>query len=75
MAGIKKQEEKVYSANWGGIRKGAGRPFGSTGSYKEVIRNKQIALRVSDTEKQQLEERAKAENLTVSKYIYKILFS
>lgn len=60
----------------GGKRRGAGRPFGSTGAYKkpEKVLSVQVAVRLTQGEKSALEERAVAEGLTVSKYIHKVLF-
>lgn len=57
-------------------RRGAGRPFGSTGAYKkpEEVLSVQVAVRLTQGEKAILEERAAAEGLTVSKYIHKVLF-
>lgn len=56
---------------WGGKREGAGRPVGTT---IENALSVQVAVRLTENEKKQLEERAKAANLTVSKYIHKLLF-
>lgn len=61
--------------NWGGKRAGQGRPKGTTGAYKEVTKNFQVAVRLTESEKKELEERAEAEGLTVSKYIHMLLFS
>lgn len=58
----------------GGKREGAGRPFGTTGAYKEIKKDLQVAVRLTAEEKRQLEERAAAENLTVSKYIHLLIF-
>lgn len=57
-------------------RRGAGRPFGSTGAYKkpEDVLSVQVAVRLTQGEKAVLEKRAAAEGLTVSKYIHKVLF-
>lgn len=57
-------------------RRGAGRPFGSTGAYKkpEEVLSVQVAVRLTQGEKAVLEKRAAAEGLTVSKYIHKVLF-
>ena len=75
MAGTKKDTEKEYSSNWGGKRTGQGRPKGSTGAYKENPKNLQVTFKLTADEKSQLEERAKKEGLTVSKYIHGLLFS
>lgn len=61
--------------NWGGKRPGQGRPKGTTGAYKEVTRNLQVAVRLTAEEKAELERRAEEAGLTVSKYIHQILFS
>ena len=58
----------------GGKRSGAGRPKGTTGAYKEVTRDQQVAVRLTADEKQTLEARAAAASLTVSRYIHDILF-
>lgn len=57
-------------------RRGAGRPFGSTGAYKkqEDVLSVQVAVRLTQGEKAVLEERAAAGGLAVSKYIHKVLF-
>ncbi len=59
----------------GGKRNGAGRPKGTTGAYKEVTRDQQVAVRLTADEKRTLEERAAAASLTVSRYIHSILFA
>lgn len=74
MAGTKKSPEKEYSPNWGGKRAGQGRPKGTTGAYKENPKSLQVAVRLTAEEKKQLEERAAAENITVSRYIHRVLF-
>lgn len=58
----------------GGKREGAGRPFGSKTTNEENALSVQVAVRMTISEKAQLEERAKKENLTVSKYIHEKLF-
>jgi len=60
--------------NWGGKRPGQGRPKGTTGAYKKVTKNLQVAVRLTAEEKAELEQRAEEAGLTVSKYIHKILF-
>ncbi len=57
----------------GGKRVGAGRPKGTTGAYKEVTRNLQVAVRLTEDEKKRLEQLASESGLTVSKYIHKLL--
>ena len=57
----------------GGKRTGAGRPKGTTGAYKEVTRNLQVAVRLTQDEKARLEQLAAESGLTVSKYIHKLL--
>ena len=74
MAGTKKESDREYSQNWGGKRARQGRPKGSVGSYKEVTRNLQVAVRLTPAEKSLLEELATDEGITVSKYIHKKLF-
>lgn len=74
MAGTKKDSEKEYSPNWGGKRAGQGRPKGTTGAYKEVTKNLQVAFKLTADEKKQLEERAANAGLTVSKYIHQLVF-
>jgi len=74
MAGTRKDSTREYSQNWGGKRPGQGRPKGSVGSYKEVTRNLQVAVRLTPAEKSHLEELATDEGITVSKYIHKKLF-
>ena len=61
--------------NWGGKRPGQGRPKGTTGAYKEVKKNLQVAVRLTAEEKTELEKRAADAGLTVSKYIHQILFN
>lgn len=58
----------------GGKRSGAGRPKGTTGAYKKVTRDRQIAVRLTADEKRTLEARAAASGMTVSRYIHDILF-
>lgn len=74
MAGTKKDSEKEYSSNWGGKRAGQGRPKGSTGAYKDVTKNLQVAFKLTAEEKKLLEERAKKNGLTVSRYIHRLIF-
>ncbi len=74
MAGTRKESGREYSSNWGGKRAGQGRPKGSTGPYKEVSKNLQVAVRLTPDEKSLLEELASNEGITVSKYIHKKLF-
>ena len=57
----------------GGKRAGAGRPKGTTGAYKEVTRNLQVAVRLTEEEKARLEQLAAESGLTVSKYIYRLI--
>lgn len=56
----------------GGKREGAGRPNGTT-IQKEDALCVQVAVRLTQSEKQRLEEAAKECGLTVSKLIHKIL--
>ncbi len=58
----------------GGKREGAGRPKGTTGAYKEIKMDVQVAVRMTAAEKEALEARAEAAGLTVSKYIHSVLF-
>ncbi len=55
----------------GGARKGAGRKLLDS----EKRRSVQIAFRVTEKEKQELEVRAEKKNLTLSKYLYTVLFN
>ena len=59
---------------WGGKREGAGRPCGSSTVAKENALSVQVAVRLTVDEKKILESRAALENLTVSRYIHKMLF-
>lgn len=58
----------------GGKREGAGRPFGSRSVPEDNALSVQVAVRLTAAEKAELERRAAAERLTVSRYIHKILF-
>lgn len=40
----------------GGVRKGAGRPKGTTGAYKEIKRNKQITIMLTENEMELLKK-------------------
>ncbi|MCR5046117.1 MAG: hypothetical protein K6A42_06040 [Treponema sp.] len=62
MGANKKESGKEYSSNWGGRRPGQGRPKGATSVSKE-------------SEKTELERRAKEAGTTVSKFIHSLLFS
>lgn len=46
-----------------------GRPFGSTGAYKEVKKNETLCIRVTPEEKEKIQELADKEGLPVSKFI------
>ncbi len=59
----------------GGKREGSGRPVGSKSVTEETALSVQVAVRLTVSEKQELEKRAKAQSMTVSKYIHKILFN
>lgn len=74
MAGTKKDNNKEYSSNWGGKRKGQGRPKGTKGPYKEVTLNCKVMIRFTEEEKNLLEERASEAGLSVSKYIHNLVF-
>ena len=58
----------------GGKRNGAGRPIGSKSAPKENLLEKQVAVRLTQNEKNLLEKSAKEKGLTVSKYIHELLF-
>lgn len=50
------------SNNRGGVRAGAGRPKGSYGAYKEVIKLNRVTVRLSPEETKMLEECMEALN-------------
>lgn len=58
----------------GGKREGAGRPPGSKSVSEKDALSVQVAVRLTADEKKSLENRAANENLTVSRYIHKMLF-
>lgn len=58
----------------GGKRKGAGRPSGSRSVLKDDALSVQVAVRLTVAEKTELERRAAAAGMTVSRYIHDILF-
>lgn len=58
----------------GGRRAGAGRPQGSRSVRTDNALSVQVAVRLTASEKTELERRANAERLTVSRYIHRILF-
>lgn len=59
------------SKDWGGKRVGAGRPVGSTGSYKspEEKKDGRIVVVCTEDEMNQIKELAKASGKTVSRFI------
>ena len=59
----------------GGKREGAGRPKGAISVPKEKALSLQVAVRLTESEKAELEARAKAAGVTVSKYIHNLLFA
>lgn len=58
----------------GGKRKGAGRPKGSARVPKEAALSVQVAVRLAEGEKAELERRAKEAGTTVSKYLRALAF-
>lgn len=58
---------------WGGARKGAGRPKGSLKAPDEV-RSKRIVILATPAQESELKERAKAAGMTVSAYLLSLAF-
>lgn len=61
-------------SNRGGSRVGAGRPSGTTGEYKEIKKSSFIQIRVTEEEKQKLQELADKSGKKLSKFLLDLAF-
>jgi len=72
MAGTKKDAEKEYSPNWGGKRKGQGRPKGSPNKGTELGRKKiykNITVTVTPEEAELIRRLAAESGKTISRFV------